>query len=181
MDLAVNGVGIDGALQSPAPADEYIENIAKDPITTPLNAATQTPPGMHLRVEDTPMIPESDGDKSDYETHFSQSQAKGDKARKQANRTPETDAKSADKTGKKERKQLQFPTQGGAQPASDPGKNGDTETHPAAGGNKADSAPKQLRDAPQDRRDGSSNATNDAPKPDRQRGKEAGARKSPGK
>ncbi|CAM6084773.1 unnamed protein product [Calypogeia fissa] len=181
MDLAENGAGVEGAPQSRAPADEYIENIAEDPITTPLNAATQTPPGMHLRVEDTPMIPESDGDKSNYEAHFSQSQAKGDKAHKQANRTPETDNKSADKTGKKQRKQLQFPSQDGASPAGDPGKNGDTEMQRAVGGSKGDTAPKQLREAPQDRRDGSSNATSDAPKPDRRRGKEAGASKSPGK
>ncbi|CAM6118253.1 unnamed protein product [Calypogeia fissa] len=66
MDLAENEVG--GMEDHPnlANEDEYIENIVEDTMATPINAATQTPRGLDMRVENTPMIPNSDGDKSEY-------------------------------------------------------------------------------------------------------------------
>ncbi|CAM6111224.1 unnamed protein product [Calypogeia fissa] len=134
-----------------------------------------------MRVEDTPMIQDSDGDKSEYEAHFSQSMAKGDKAHKQANRTPEGESKPTNKTGKKQKKQLQFGTQEGAPPEAIPGKTGDAAPPPTLGGSKGEAAPKKLKDPLPDRRDGGTTTATEAPKPDRRRGKEAGASKSPGK
>ncbi|CAM6107519.1 unnamed protein product [Calypogeia fissa] len=62
-----------------------------------LNAATQTPLGIPHQPIDTPMIPVSDGEYSEYEAHFSQVPVKDDKARKLASRTPEIAGKPADK------------------------------------------------------------------------------------
>ncbi|CAM6097614.1 unnamed protein product [Calypogeia fissa] len=70
MDLAENGAGGDEEHPLHAPEDEYIENIVEDLMTTPINVATQTPTRMNMRMEDTLMILDSDGDKSDYEAHF---------------------------------------------------------------------------------------------------------------
>ncbi|CAM6089983.1 unnamed protein product [Calypogeia fissa] len=58
--------------------DHYIEQVAVEPMGT-------------------------DGDKSE---HFTKSQAKGKKACKQANRTPEAEGKNVDKSGNNQRKQL---------------------------------------------------------------------------
>ncbi|CAM6088501.1 unnamed protein product [Calypogeia fissa] len=54
------------------------------------------------------MLVESEEERSEYEDHFSQSLAKGDKAQKHANRTPKAEATAAVKLGKKQQKQLQF-------------------------------------------------------------------------
>ncbi|CAM6102950.1 unnamed protein product [Calypogeia fissa] len=99
------------------PVEAYTERL----VDVPINAATQTPRGIHMAHLDTTMSVASDGDQSEYEAHFSQAIGKEDKARKQANRTPDNAGKTVDKLGKKQRKQLQFNAQGepgrGAGPA----------------------------------------------------------------
>ncbi|CAM6096660.1 unnamed protein product [Calypogeia fissa] len=78
------------------------------PLVTPLNAATQAPGKFQPMDEGTPMLSESEGEKSDYEAHFTQSIAKGDKARKLANRTPEAEGITADKLRKKQKNSSNF-------------------------------------------------------------------------
>ncbi|CAM6125120.1 unnamed protein product [Calypogeia fissa] len=85
-----------------------LNHINSAPIETPQNAATQTPDPFQPQDERTPMLTESDGDRSEYQEHFTQSNAKGDKTRKQANRTPTAEVSAVDKLGKKQKKQLQF-------------------------------------------------------------------------
>ncbi|CAM6088813.1 unnamed protein product [Calypogeia fissa] len=92
-------------------ATDYVENIAEVLPGCIHNAATLTPPGIPPLPVDTPMIPASDGDLSEYEAHFSKGALKDDKARKLASRTPENEGKPSDKLGKKQRKQLQFSSQ----------------------------------------------------------------------
>ncbi|CAM6093890.1 unnamed protein product [Calypogeia fissa] len=136
-------IGIEEVAQALNTVSDYIESIAEVPIEPPLNAATQTPREPHLPSVDTNMITASDGEHSEYEAHFSQGIGKDDKARKLANRTPEPEGKSADKLGKKQRKQLQFPaleekTDGGAPARS-------TEGLPSAASGSTATAPSPAR------------------------------------
>ncbi|CAM6096644.1 unnamed protein product [Calypogeia fissa] len=119
-----------------------------DPQGLPLHAATQTPSVPPPLAGGTPMITDSDGDRSEYEEHFSQSLAKDNKARKQASRTPDVTGKTSDKTGKKQRKQLQFNLQDGPNRVADPHHPDLESGHPSAVGSQKDTAPPKTSEAP---------------------------------
>ncbi|CAM6125770.1 unnamed protein product [Calypogeia fissa] len=115
---------------------------------TPLHAATQTPLAPLIPPGISPMVTDSEGDRSEYEEHFSQNMIKGDKARKQATRTPEVVGKTIDKTGKKQKKQLQFSLPEGALRDGDPHRTDAAPALLASGGLKKGTPP--LKPIPSD-------------------------------
>ncbi|CAM6093790.1 unnamed protein product [Calypogeia fissa] len=159
--------------------DALIEQIGARPQVTPLNAATQTPAKFAPSEDRTPMLVESDGERSVYEEHFTQSLAKDDKARKLANRTPEVEVTVATKTGKKQKKQLQF-TQ------SDPtlqGAKGDVReksTSTSRGVSRLEEPPKKTKDQAR-RADLASPLHTTGSQFDKRKGKETLSTHSPGK
>ncbi|CAM6104335.1 unnamed protein product [Calypogeia fissa] len=161
--------------------DALVEQLNAAPLETPLNAATQTPERFVQLDEQTPMLTESDGDRSEYEDHFAQSLAKGDKTRKQANRTPEAEGSTADKLGKKQRKQLQFNQP--QPPHNDaPGDARDLATTSSRGDARKDDTTKKNKDPAAGRPAGNSPLpSTSAPVPDKRKGKNAAAPSPPGK
>ncbi|CAM6092166.1 unnamed protein product [Calypogeia fissa] len=89
-----------------------------------------------------PMLTESEGDQSEYEEHFTQSNAKGDKTREQANKTPTAEGSAVDKLGKKQKKQLQFHEP----PASQTAVQGDLATTSSRGESRKDDKSKKNKD-----------------------------------
>ncbi|CAM6086345.1 unnamed protein product [Calypogeia fissa] len=94
------------------------------------------------------MVTDSEGDRFEYEEHFSQNMIKGDKARKQATRTPEVVGKTIDKTGKKQKKQLQFSLPEGPPRDGDPHRTDAAPALLASGGLKKGTPP--LKPIPSD-------------------------------
>ncbi|CAM6094024.1 unnamed protein product [Calypogeia fissa] len=153
---------------------EYIEPIAKIQPLTPLDAATQTPRA--LAQPQAIVIVESEEDKSEYETHFSQGLAKEDKTQKLANRTLEAEGKGGDKLGKKQRKQLQFNTQGASVMGRETSRAVPVEPMNAVTGTAKEPTPARRAKALTDGR--GNNAPSDANligKADSRRGKDSGA------
>ncbi|CAM6104276.1 unnamed protein product [Calypogeia fissa] len=128
------------------------------------------------------MITVSEGDQSEYEAHFAQGIGKEDKARKQATRTPENTGKTADKIGKKQRKQLQFnalgePSRSGEHPQGALGDASitDNATQPET------SPTRKLKGSSGDQAAGGSLAPTPSVKGDKQRGKDSAVGPSTGK
>ncbi|CAM6124146.1 unnamed protein product [Calypogeia fissa] len=145
----------------------------EDPPRTPLHAATQTPPTPLPTPGITPMITDSDGDLSEYEEHFSQNLINGDKARKLATRTPDAAAPTADKTGKKQKKQLQFNLQEDA-PCDDGA--AAVPAAPASGGSRKGAS--SLKPKPSE--PSADNGSGNSRRPEQRRGKAGQSSPPPG-
>ncbi|CAM6102383.1 unnamed protein product [Calypogeia fissa] len=119
------------------------------------------------------MITDSDGDRSEYEENFSQTMIKGDKAQKLATRTPDAAVPTADKIGKKQKKQLQFNLQEGA-PRDD-----GTAAVPAAlasGGSKKEASSLKPKPSKPSADNGSGNSC----RPEQRKGKAGHSNPPPG-
>ncbi|CAM6105475.1 unnamed protein product [Calypogeia fissa] len=145
----------------------------------PMDAATKTPQALALPNGRVSTIAESEEDQFAYKLHFSQGPLKDDKARKLANRTPEADGKGAEKIGKKQRKQLQFTTQGEAPKRGETSSTEHREPVDAAAQvAKEHNSARKVKTVPADRGERIPLDANMSGPADRRRGKEIGARKS---
>ncbi|CAM6104332.1 unnamed protein product [Calypogeia fissa] len=158
--------------------DILLENIQATHPTTPINVSTQTPEQMVPQDENAPMLVESEGEQSEYEAHFSQSMAKGEKACKQANRTPKADASAAITLGKKQRKQLHFPH---PSPPLNGCKGDSRDMVPNSTQDDSRKNNPALKKNSASRAEGTQLLHNKASTNDKQKGKEAASTHSPGK
>ncbi|CAM6099568.1 unnamed protein product [Calypogeia fissa] len=128
------------------------------------------------------MVTDSEGEKSEYEEHFSQSQTKLEKARKQESRTPEAEGKEAEKSGpKKQRKQLQYPTPSEELKAEE--QKGREKEKKSSAGNislRTENHPRKAKDNTHSSGDELKTANTATPKVDKRKGKDAANHKTPG-
>ncbi|CAM6126176.1 unnamed protein product [Calypogeia fissa] len=159
----------------PEDGEDELDQVAEDsPNVDPPDLDT-----INSTIESDDVARALDGDKSEYEEHFIQSIAKGEKAWKQANRTPEVEGIVVDKLGKKQRKQLQF-----SQPASPlTGATGDIREKATSlrGDSRKEAPSKKQSDPAAERAEGPSPSTRAGNPNDIRKGKEAAYSPTPGK